>query len=159
MSGIRIVRGIADLSKRIGTINLAGTNSTKLVIKENHENPSSIRYILDIFLRIMSFLEFFLNYRSPVLASFNLAKNRDLQLTAAYWSQQIKPKIEIVDPLNKAPIGRKIESEPELPVTQKPTLEDPNADQIIEKKAHRMLRIKKKKMKMHRRKKRWKKNW
>merc|ERR1712083_672948 len=40
------------------------------------------------------------------------------------------------------------------------TIEEPVANgQIIEKKAHRRLRIRKKKMKVHRRKRRWKKYW
>ena len=47
--------------------------------------------------------------------------------------------------------------------TKKPLIspmEDPVKNgQIIEKKAHRRLRIRKKKMKVHRRKRRWKKYW
>ena len=99
-----------------------------------------------------------------LLGSLNLGKNQDLELTAQFWStQHIKPKLEINDPLVKTPIGRKCYDEiiitPTNDVKNSP-MEDPNTNhQIIEKKAHRRLRIRKKKMKVHRRKRRWKRYW
>merc|ERR1711936_754115 len=62
----------------------------------------------------------------------------------------------------RSPIGRTCYDESTVIVpTTNPInlpLEEPNTN-IIEKKAHRRLRIRKKKMKVHRRKRRWKKYW
>jgi len=106
-----------------------------------------------------------LTEKSPknLLASMNLGKNQDLELTARFWSsQQIKPKLEINDFIIKSQIGRTCydESTVIVPSTNpiNVPLEDPNSN-IIEKKAHRRLRIRKKKMKVHRRKRRWKRYW
>merc|ERR1712037_1065003 len=98
-----------------------------------------------------------------LLDSLNLGKNQDLELTARFWStQQIKPKLEINDFIIRSPVGRTCydESTVIIPTTNPVNLplEDPNTN-IIEKKAHRRLRIRKKKMKVHRRKRRWKKYW
>ena len=110
-----------------------------------------------IFLTLWSFF-----YRT-LLDSLNLGKNQDLELTARFWSsQQVKPKLEINDFIIRSPIGRTCydESTVIIPTTNPINLplEDPNTN-IIEKKAHRRLRIRKKKMKVHRRKRRWKKYW
>jgi len=81
------------------------------------------------------------------------------------WAQTlnyVKPKVEISDPSQKAPMGRECNDEtsvvPEPGTMILPKIE-PNPKVIIEKKAHRLLKIKKRKMKVHRRKRRWKKYW
>lgn len=90
-------------------------------------------------------------------------KSEMLSLTAAFWANAILPKIEITDPNKKAPMGRECYDEsiitPEPGLTNNSPLVEPTPTVIIEKQAHRLLRIKKKKMKVHRRKRRWKKYW
>ena len=89
-------------------------------------------------------------------------KEQNLLLTVSFLTNQIKPKIEISDPSKRAPMGRQCNDEtsvvPEPGTRISPKIE-PNPFVIIEKKANRLLIIKKRKMKVHRRKKRWKKYW
>ena len=90
---------------------------------------------------------------------FNSLKFTELELTAAYWAGKTQPKV-IEDPLTRIPISPNVGTliTPVIPVTNNTVIEEPN-ENVIEKKAHRRLRIRKKKMKVHRRKRRWKKNW
>lgn len=143
MNGLRLSRSAWDLSKRLANLNLiSGQKITPKALTDNDLNEKPQRTLLD---------------------SLNLGKNQDLELTARFWSsQQIKPKLEINDFIIRSPIGRTCydESTVIIPTTNPINLplEDPNTN-IIEKKAHRRLRIRKKKMKVHRRKRRWKKYW
>ena len=66
----------------------------------------------------------------------------------------------IEDPICRIPISPNVDNliTPVIPITNNVVIEEPN-ENVIEKKAHRRLRIRKKKMKVHRRTRRWKKNW
>ncbi len=85
-----------------------------------------------------------------------------LQATAKFWLST-KTKVEISDPVHRAPVGRTCDDEtvviPEPGVIRSPQIDPHQGQIVIEKKAHRMLRIRKRKMKVHRRKRRWKRLW
>ena len=94
--------------------------------------------------------------------SLDLMKNVELELTAKFWcSQASQPNPKTIEePMLKIPLGQI----PPPVVGQVPTrnfsiIEEPINKVIIEKKAHRRLIIRKRKMKIHRRKRRWKRNW
>jgi len=147
MNGLRITRSALDLSKRLANLNIvSGQKLTPTVALP--ENDLTVKP------------------QTSILAQLSLGKNQDLALTAQFWSKQCQtqPKIEINDFIIKTPIGRTCYDESTVIIpTKNPQIspmEDPVTNgQIIEKKAHRRLRIRKKKMKVHRRKRRWKKYW
>ena len=94
--------------------------------------------------------------------SLDLMKNVELELTAKFWCSQASQPIPktIEEPMLKIPLGQ---IPPPLvgqvPARNFSIIEEPINKVIIEKKAHRRLIIRKRKMKIHRRKRRWKRNW
>ena len=150
MNGLRITRSGLELTKRLANLNLLSVQKITPTLGSLPENKTTSKP------------------STSILAQLNLGKNQELALTAQFWSKQcqIKPKIEISDFVIKIPISPTCYDESSLIIpTKSPQIspmiiEDPVAnEQVIEKKAHRRLRIRKKKMKVHRRKRRWKKYW
>ena len=86
-------------------------------------------------------------------------KNVELELAAKFWcSQTMLPKT-IEEPMSKIPLGQNQPVVEQVPPRNFLIIEEPSSKVIIEKKAHRRLIIRKRKMKVHRRKRRWKRNW
>ena len=91
------------------------------------------------------------------------SRQEELQITAKYWAHAAK--IQIKDPtFNIVPLGKPCNDvdsviTPPIQMPLRAPIQDPSSDKVVEKHAHRMLRIRKRKMKIHRRKRRWKKNW
>merc|ERR1712150_138953 len=95
---------------------------------------------------------------------------QNMLLSAALWATKTKPKIEISDPVKRAPMGRDCDDDaneqvPEPGAIINPKVEPNNQDAIIEKQATKKkkrnltMRIRKRKVKVHKRKRRWKKFW
>merc|ERR1719369_1132056 len=112
---VGISRSVLDVSRKLSGLNLIkNAPSPRLVLQQE-------------------------DFKIKTLTSFNLSKNNDIQLTANYWANEIKPKIEIIDPLSKTPIGHEIPKgigniAPGT-VTNNAPLEDPILNMIIEKKS------------------------
>lgn len=149
---------VFDLSRRLSQVKLTQLSGLH-VQSQSYPKPTKIPFLF----QETSFVK-----TSPTSSSTSMLLSEhqtDLLLTASMITKslsQVQPKLEIIDPSRKAPMGRDCNNDidiiPEPGTLILPKVE-PNPNVIIEKKAHRLLKIKKRKMKVHRRKRRWKKYW
>ena len=93
------------------------------------------------------------------IRSLNLTKNVELELTAKFWASQAPQTQTIEEPVLKIPFGKGPGNEAFITPTKNSLVIEEPVNNVIEKKAHRRLIIRKRKMKVHRRKRRWKRNW
>jgi len=95
---------------------------------------------------------------------------QNLLLSSALWATNTKPKIEISDPVKRAPMGRDCDEDanqqvPEPGAIINPKIDPNDQNPTIEKQATKkkqrnlIMRIRKRKVKVHKRKRRWKKYW
>jgi len=164
----RGMKSMLDLSRKLSSVTIAQRrpNSSYMQITSHRTKKINLLPTLSSFDNNSALIQPQKNDVAVLMSEHE----QNLLLSSALWATNTKPKIEISDPVKRAPMGRDCDEDanqqvPEPGAIINPKIDPNDQNPTIEKQATKkkqrnlIMRIRKRKVKVHKRKRRWKKYW